>query len=325
MKKIVGLFAAAFVFAGFPAVISCSLTQSESDDEGIKAPTVAADGDTVIISASAIKNSILEDNILYANIIREQCSDNKFSSDVVAMNIGQVNRTEATTDFDSFIFIDKYTNGYFYRYYVRYYDSSAKVYLYSDKSESISGNSGQEANLTPTDTTFYYDYTCNNQTETYTLTSDADVTVPGTDFSEVDIVLSNGTAVKPFKLSALASGVTTVPASSLTELYRILPAAFLDVELTIKGIIGIAHSSEATETSRFDYYYWSNLAPAKVKIYEMDVNGDTLQDGTISEKMTVPSTPEPTNGFDYSLSVRSSVSDVQMVTLSSGVELDLSL
>ena len=327
MKKIVGLFAAALVFAGISAVISCSLTQSESEpDEGIKAPTIApgADGASYIISASAIKNSILEDNILYANIIREQCSDAKFSGTVTAMNIGQINRTEATTDFDSFIFVDKFTNGDYYRYYVRYYDSSSKVYLYSNKTDPVSGNAASEANLTPTDTTFYYDYTCNNQTETYTLTSDDAVTVPSSDFSELAIVLSNGSSVKPFKLTGLASGATVVPVGSLTELYRILPDAYLDVELTVKGIIGIAQLTEATETSRFDYYYWSNLAPAKVKIYETDVNGDPLQDGTESDKMTVPSTPEPANGFDYSLNLVGAV-DVETLILSSGVALDLSL
>lgn len=327
MKKIVGFLFAAFALIGFTVLFSCSLTESESDDTGISAPTIKASGTTYLISSSAIKNSTLKSNISYANIFRQMSESSDFSGDVTTMNIGQVNRNDSTVDFDSFIFEDAYTyTSYYYRYYVRYYDSADKAYLNSSRTEILAGKGSTEANLTPVDTTFTYNYTCNRQTENYYLTSTAQVTVPGSEFSEIDIIFSNGSSVKPFTLAEVEDNDPDyyVSSGATTDLHRVLPTSFLDVNLKVKGIIGICNTTEATETSKFDYYYWTNLADANVKIYETDTNGDVLQDGVTSTTMEVPSIAEPSNGFDYSSKIDSGVS-LDSLVLESGVVLDLSL
>lgn len=129
---VAGLFAVALV-----AVISCSLEGSNDDEtEEIAAPTIevmqhTGNYVTISVTSAPIQNKSFLATITYANIFRQKAESDTGSNAEVWENIGQVERTDKTTLFTAFNFIDYYVESdgpsSYYRYCIRYYNGSKYI------------------------------------------------------------------------------------------------------------------------------------------------------------------------------------------------------
>lgn len=129
---VAGVFAVALV-----AVISCSLEGSNDDEtEEIAAPTIevmqhTGNYVTISVTSAPIQNKSFLATITYANIFRQKAESDTGSNAEVWENIGQVERTDKTTLFTAFNFIDYYVESdgpsSYYRYCIRYYNGSKYI------------------------------------------------------------------------------------------------------------------------------------------------------------------------------------------------------
>ena len=129
---VAGVFAVALI-----AVISCSLEGSNDDEtEEIAAPTIevmqhTGNYVTISVTSAPIQNKSFLATITYANIFRQKAESDTGSNAEVWENIGQVERTDKTTLFTAFNFIDYYVESdgpsSYYRYCIRYYNGSKYI------------------------------------------------------------------------------------------------------------------------------------------------------------------------------------------------------
>ena len=337
MKKNAGSILLFASICAVVAIISCSLTATNTNDaeQGIDAPTVEINSITINVTSAPVKDQSFLSKIEYANIFRQKASSDQGTDAGDWINIGQVARINASDTFtNGFNFIDYYVNDtVYYRYRIRYYGEDR--YVYSGISPWIGNLSGAtgEQSLNETLTLSYYE---NRQTGEYKLNvvapTEEGITKIEANFTELCVLLSNGSKTRPFTLVSDKQPTTTtktiaVPTDTI-EMHKILPSDFLTTEkktvtLTPKGAILVRTSIDGSGTvdkpgdgSKFYKYYWTPAKPVVLQVLTYNESGEldifsTAEDGSTTAKIvdtfTVPAIPEPKNPFDatpLSLSAR---------------------
>ena len=315
MKHIFATGCIILVLCALNAAPSCSLIgENDSSDTGISAPTVLSKGTSVIVTSAPIKDESFLSKVTYANIFRRSSTSSDGSASTDWTNIGQVSCAESGSTLTSFSFADDYVySGYYYSYCVRYYNGS--YYVYSDYSAWVQNTSGiGSQDITDEATVYYYG---NASTSEYTLS----LTLPEDGFSGLDtsfdslcLILSNSSETRPFTLAAVSDGEVTAT-SAVVEAHKILPESFLDVELTVGGLV-LFHTWQ-DEGRDFNFYRWTkpDLSLLTLDALTISENGTDVEIGTLSDdgtytpasytddsykKFTVPSIAKPENAFDAS-------------------------
>lgn len=311
------------VFA-FGICSSCFLTNSEEDT--ITAPTVAQDGTS---STTYDISFAPQSNMVYANIFRQSCSAEDFSGTITTVNAGQIVPVSTSSLPSAFIFYDWDTStALYYRYYVRFWTGSS--YSYTEKSDINAGLSTSEASLSVSSPAILY--SCNNFTKSYTFTLSTDVTMPNSNFTALDVIISNGTNAKLFGIGTASSLV--VSSGTVIDLQKLLPSSFLDTSLTLVGLTGVyTYPTTASAISALKYTeYYCTDPTTSVTVYEKltDSTGtvDSIYDGTSSsssvESFTVPTPVSVDNGTDYTPSSSiAAISDVLSNAASYNVSIDM--
>lgn len=222
---VAGLFAVALV-----AVISCSLEGSNDDEtEEIAAPTIevmqhTGNYVTISVTSAPIQNKSFLATITYANIFRQKAESDTGSNAEVWENIGQVERTDKTTLFTAFNFIDYYVESdgpsSYYRYCIRYYNGSKYITSAASEYKSPMHESNSTAMLSvlgkATVTTEDDEppikllYERNDDTSIYTLTLETPLFVDKEPLTYglleknllqyIYVVFDNGSVARPIKL-----------------------------------------------------------------------------------------------------------------------------
>ena len=297
MKRLPAGILIASLFAAM--ITSCVIT----DDEESDSPTLDVTQGMYALSFPSVSD------MKYANVLRQSCADEDFSSEITTRNIGQVIPKDTSSLPASFIFFDNYTNSeYYYRYYIRYYNGV--YYTYTSTTASHLGLSDNEAEL---DASGSFSLVLNYLTGEFTLTLNDDLEIPRDEnddedsgFSELDIVLSavEKNITRPFTFfSAAETDYESYSVSAETgwDMQKLLTAEFLDTPLVYLGIIAIAPYEDATTSSgTYDYYYWTSLCEGvTIKISGTDSSGKEMTYNSDS-KFTVPSISRGSNDYDFS-------------------------
>lgn len=309
MKKIIGLTLLVICASVLIIAFSCSLEASNSKDSastGIAAPTILADSDKLTITSAPIKDEYFLSTVTYANIFRmETNAPNGTGS---WKNIGQVVLVKSTDSFDSFSFFDPYvTEDMYYSYVIRYCTTSGYVSSGVAQSEKVASGKGTKK-VSASNVEAYYER--NDESGIYTLcltAPAAGITDIPSAFTSLCLLISNGSSIKPFEIAVPdtdASDATlktvAIPTDTV-EMHKLLPEAFLDVNLTAEGLILVTEKDD--DTKKYKRYYWTEpVALGAFSTYVVDEDGNdvigTAGSPQAVDSFYVPSIPAPTNEFD---------------------------
>lgn len=270
MKK--NIFGALFIFALVSSLISCNFTFSGSeysDKPGVEAIDK-------IITLSIPYQS---DTTKYINVYRKDVND-KTDTDV---NIGLLYTSSYDTK-SAYTFFDKMiVKNHTYKYRVRYSDVDG--YTYSEWSDEITAKDGYiDSSLLK--------YQANNAVfylndGDYSLKISGEILPPqienfDTEYNSM-LIVSNGTKTEVFKLESLAN-------DTVIALRGRLPEDFIDVEITILGIVAQKSDIDSTDDPTVEIQpkavHW--IEPTEIEVF-----------GFKNNKFTIPSI-DGKDGLDYS-------------------------
>lgn len=274
-----------FISLALLSLFFCACKLSMENPELLKKP---------VVTNSTTKNSInitiskISDETKYIHIYRLDTSEERAET----VNIGIIYPDSFESSENSYIFLDEllYKN-HTYKYKVRYCDNDG--YHYTEWSNEITVNDTQSA-FTETDqleyianSTVYFIY----DEEFFTLTLNGTLSVPSfegfEDFSPM-LIIEAGDRTEIFKLASIEDKSVIYLRSGM------LPNAFLDTPLNIKGIVGQKKIYEDDDPEleenekRIKYIVWT--APTSISVKNF------------SDPIIIPSL-EGSAGIDYSRKV----------------------
>lgn len=271
MKKNYFILFAIFILISLTS--SCNLQFSGSNL--LTKPDVEPKNDQITVSIP-----LQSTTTSYINVYRKKSSDD----DDDAVNLGIIYPSAFSSTASSYIFNDYLiVEDTTYLYKARYKESDG--YYTTNWSSEVTSEGGYSS----TDSLSYDEGSASftYSSTDYSLTIDGTITAPDiTDFStdyEPMLIVSTEDETQTFYIDS-------VDDAQVIDLKDILPADFLDTEITIEGITAcMKEYTDDTETTT-EYLYW--IEPTVIPI-----------SGNSSRKLTIPSS-ESTDGYDYSQNVQ---------------------
>ncbi len=273
MKRVLFFSLITFIFS----LVSCNFIDTSKKQTGITAPNItkSSGSDTIIITPTTVASST------YINIFREDGDSNIY-------NLGQIVKTENYTSTGEVNFTDYYTSGdKKYSYFARYKTSSG---YHVSLSSGI--YNGAPAAGTDNEVSLQVDTSAGNSKITITYDSaaftlklkESELQIPETyDYkNSIDtdsiftpmIAINNGNQTRLFELTEKTITEETTGSDGTTtstdvtywflDMRSKFPESFLNVELSIQGIVGQekeeisdSESDDGSSQILYSVYHWT--------------------------------------------------------------------